>query len=304
MRPDEVPIGPIREMARSIALCAEWEAPPQTSARRVMSPLFEIVHEDEGLLVVNKPSDLVCHPTKGDVYSSLISRARLYLGEGVQPHLINRLDRETTGLVLIAKNPEVALELRRIWENRAVRKDYLAIVWGHVKEKEAVIIAPLGKDEKSLVSIKDCVRADGAPSSTGFAVVTRLVREEGDFTVLRVRPVTGRKHQIRIHLAYYGHPVVGDKLYGGDEDLYLAFVQYRMTEEQRKRLVLPNQALHAHEVRFFWRSREIMFEAKPEKAFFDFCSAGVWEANLGGSLSSPPNSGANFLDGLGNKRLV
>src|SRR5881392_1829917 len=93
--------------------------------------LFEIVYEDSELLVINKPAGLVCHPTKTDAYSSLNGRVRLYLGEGSHPHMINRLDRETSGLTLVSKSDEAARELRRIWENRQVTKEYLGIVRGH-----------------------------------------------------------------------------------------------------------------------------------------------------------------------------
>src|SRR5437588_7635311 len=99
-----------------------------------MTKLFEIVHEDAELLVINKPAGLVCHPTKTDEYSSLISRARLHLGKDSHPHLVNRLDRETSGVVVVAKNFEVAGELGKIWEGRAVQKQYLAIVHGHVQK--------------------------------------------------------------------------------------------------------------------------------------------------------------------------
>src|SRR5262245_42669996 len=95
-----------------------------------MQKLFEVVAEDEDFLVINKPAGLVCHPTKGDEYSSLVSRARLYLGNCATPHMINRLDRETSGLVVVAKNLESAVRLRQLWESRAVEKEYMAIVHG------------------------------------------------------------------------------------------------------------------------------------------------------------------------------
>ena len=102
-------------------------------ASLTVKELFKIIYEDSELLVINKPAGLVCHPTKGDECSSLISRTRLHLGLGSHPQLVNRLDRETSGVTFVAKAAGTARELRRIWESRQVEKDYLAIVHGHVE---------------------------------------------------------------------------------------------------------------------------------------------------------------------------
>lgn len=235
-----------------------------------MPDLFTILHEDADLLAINKPAGLVCHPTKGDAYSSLISRVRLHLGDSATAHLVNRLDRETSGVILVAKSPEADAALKKLFAQRRVEKEYLAIAHGHFAADALTCDAPLGKDEQAIIAIKDCVRPDGAASKTEFSVVQRFTRAEGNFTVLRVRPHSGRKHQIRIHLQHLGHPLVGDKLYGGDERLYLDFVLRQLTAEQRARLILPCQALHAAALRFRWRDRDWEFRADPEPWFTDF----------------------------------
>lgn len=240
-----------------------------------MDKLFDIIFEDEDLLIINKPAGLVCHPTKTDEYSSLIGRTRLYLGAQATAHLINRLDRETSGVTVAAKNSGVAGELGKLWEARQAQKVYVAIVHGHPEQNNFSIEAPLGKDVLSIVAVKDCVRPDGAAARTDVAVLSHFYRsiDGGDakpFSYLKVNPQTGRKHQIRIHLAHAGHAIVGDKLYGGDEDLYLALAQNRLTQDQWSQLILRNQALHASEVRFRWRERDWHFTSQPEPWFRDF----------------------------------
>jgi 23S rRNA pseudouridine1911/1915/1917 synthase len=223
--------------------------------------LLDVLHEDDDLLVVDKPADLVCHPTKDGERSSLIGRVRLHLRhEGGR--LVQRLDRETSGVVVLAKSAEVARELGRLVASGAVTKTYLAVVHGAL-DGERVIRAPLGPDEASPVAIKDRVRDDGAPAETAVRALRAIERAGRRLTLVEVHPRTGRKHQIRIHLAHAGHPVVGDKLYGADEQIYLRLVAGTMTDADRAALIVPTHALHAARISFHWRDRDWTFDAPP-----------------------------------------
>lgn len=205
--------------------------------------MLEIVEETEDFLVVNKPGDLVCHPTKGDAFSSLIGRLRLYLeGSGAEPRFVNRLDRETSGLVVISKNRPYHKQLCR--QLAGARKVYRAVVEGEPPEPEGVVDQPLGSDEASPVMVKQTVRADGKPSRTRW----RLLRKGLGMSLLEVVAETGRTHQIRVHLGWLGCPIVGDKLYGHDETLYLEFTERGWTERHEATLGARRQLLSALEL--------------------------------------------------------
>ncbi len=239
-----------------------------------MEALFPILFENTDLLVINKPGGLVCHPTKKGPTSSLSGRLRLYLGGDAVVHMINRLDRETSGLVLVAKQKEGAGFLRKLWENRRVKKTYYAVVYGHPKESEFSIDAPLGKDEQSEVAVKDCVREDGAPSRTDVQVVDTFFSSGKPFSLLKVFPQTGRKHQIRIHLSHLGHPLVGDKIYGVEPDAYLNVCRGTFTQAQAKRLLLDCHALHASRLELPLAGDSVVLTAPINDAMKQFCVRG------------------------------
>jgi 23S rRNA pseudouridine1911/1915/1917 synthase len=176
---------------------------------------------------------------------------------------VNRLDRETSGLVVVAKGATVARELGKLFAGSAVEKIYVADVHGHIVLDEVTIDAPLGRDEASAVAIKDCVRADGAAARTDVRVLRRVVRDGRPFSEVEVTPRTGRKHQIRIHLAHIGHPIVGDKIYGGDEQRYLRFVVGGLTDDDRRALLVEHHALRAIALSFAWRERTWAFGVEP-----------------------------------------
>lgn len=266
-------------------------------ARSMAEALFPIIYESPDLLVINKPAGLVCHPSKHGPRSSLIGRIRLYLGEGREAHLINRLDRETSGLVLVAKEREGARFLRRIWERRQVTKEYLAIAHGHPAVPEWEIDAPLGSDEASVISVKDCVRDDGAASLTMVSVLENFESDGENYSLLKVVPRTGRKHQIRIHLQFSGFPLLGDKIYGIVPEAYLNLCEGTLSLSHRERLVLENQALHAVRLDLEFMGKAVEMRAELNPAMREFCvRAGVPTHYLPSEDHVTPELGDRFVE--------
>ena len=170
-----------------------------------MSP--EILWEDEWLLAIDKPAGLVVHPTYKNVAGTLLDVLRAHAPEA-RLSVVGRLDKLTSGIVVLAKSADAHAALQRIWPE--ADKEYLAVVRGHVEADHGRIDLPLGTDPAD--RRRRIVRADGAPSVTLFE---RLAYDPStDRSVVRCRPVTGRRHQIRVHLAARGWPVVGDAVYG------------------------------------------------------------------------------------------
>lgn len=203
-----------------------------------------LIAEDLDYLVFDKPGWVVCHPSKNGPWSSLVGAVREWRGMETM-HLVSRLDRETSGVILLAKHPGAASVAQTAMERRWVHKTYLALLEGELAEP-TMVDQPLGPDEASPAAVRTTVRVDGSPSST---LLEPLLRRNG-YTLARVQPHTGRKHQIRAHALWLGHPVVGDKLYGRDESFYLEFAREGWTPRLAAGLAMPRQALHAARLEF------------------------------------------------------
>jgi len=173
------------------------------------------------------------------------------IASGGQVSIVNRLDRETSGLVLVAKTAAAAREFGLLMQRHLLAKEYLTIVWGWPEWEDKFVDAPLdrqGKHQRSVIWLKQMIHGAGAPAQTEFFVERRFRRStsSGDrFSVIRAIPRTGRTHQIRVHLASAGHPILGDKIYGPDEQLYLQFIKTGWTNELEQTLLLPRHALHS-----------------------------------------------------------
>jgi 23S rRNA pseudouridine1911/1915/1917 synthase len=224
---------------------------------------YKIIFEDDHILVIDKPGNLPVHPTGRYFFNTLLTQLRVQNGNEVNQqkefYLVHRIDRETSGLLVIGKTSSAAAGLVAQWEQKGITKEYLAIVKGHLAVDKQVVDAPLGKDPHSVIRLKMHVVQTGAdgeplflprsemlPSQTLVEVVERV----GNYSVVRCVPHTGRQHQIRVHLWHIGHPIAGDKLYGTDAEFFLRTQKEVLAVEVEAGLSLSRHALHAHKLGF------------------------------------------------------
>jgi 23S rRNA pseudouridine1911/1915/1917 synthase len=218
----------------------------RATPRPAAMPL-DILYEDEGVLAINKAAGVVVHPAPGHWEGTLVNAVLHHLGaapatgDPLRPGIVHRLDKDTSGVLLVAKTPEAHVCLAAQFHDRAVEKHYVAVVRGRVSASEGLIDRPIGRhpSERQRMSVRT---RRGRIATTQFRVVERFARA----TLVSLAPTTGRTHQLRVHLAAIGHPIVGDRLYGR---VRAAGRSVRESTEQEL-AAFPRQALHADAITF------------------------------------------------------
>ncbi len=215
----------------------EIEVPPlKEILAKPQNIAIEIVYEDDSLLIINKPRDMVVHPAPGSEENTLVN-ALMYHCKGslsgingeIRPGIVHRIDKDTTGLLIVAKNDEAHMKLSEQLKDRTLSRKYFALVNGNIKEDGGQINAPIGRSEADRK--KMCVtNKNSREAVTDFEVLERFSK----YTLVKCSLKTGRTHQIRVHMKYIGHPIVGDKTYG----------------VKKEEFNLKGQLLHAGEITF------------------------------------------------------
>lgn len=239
---------------------------------------LDIRYEDADIVVINKPAGMVVHPSPGHEEGTLVNALLAHcpdlagVGGERRPGIIHRLDKETSGLIVAAKHDQALWAMQEQFKARTISKRYVGLVHGHVQPPEALIDAPIGRDpkhRKRMAVIPSGRSSAGGQPFTRPAQTRYKVRNyyDGPYTLLDLRPHTGRKHQIRVHMAYINHPIVGDTLYGRRKD------QTRLAAGP-----LDRHFLHAAELTFRRPSddREMTLEAELPTdllAFLDWIAA-------------------------------
>ena len=204
------------------------------------------IHEDAAILVADKPAGLLVHPTHSCLRNNLVHLLRA-AHPGVPLALAHRLDRDTSGVIVLTKTVEAARSLAGQFERREIEKTYLAAVQGRMEPESGTIAAPLGVARRLQVIFKRSTEGDRAQHArTDFQVLGR----GRTASLVLLAPRTGRRHQLRAHLAAIGHPIAGDRLYGLTDRDYLRHLRGRLPEDARLALGAERQLLHAHRLRF------------------------------------------------------
>lgn len=250
------PIKPNYKLQKNDQIRLKVPAPKELAIQPEPMDL-DIVYEDADLLVVNKPKGMVVHPSLGH-YSGTLVNGLLYhcqdlsgINGVLRPGIVHRLDKDTSGLLMVAKHDQAHLSLAEQLKAHTVKREYIALVHGRLKHAQGTIDAPIGRDPKDRQRMG--VVATGKQAITHFQVLESFA----DYTLVRLRLETGRTHQIRVHMKYIGHPIVGDPIYGPS-----------------KTLAINGQALHAQKLGFIHpRTKQYLeFESKPPKELLDLIS--------------------------------
>ena len=228
---------------------------------------LDVVYEDEDVMVINKPPGLVVHPGFGNFQGTMVNAIAYRLKDtpdydAKDPRLgiVHRIDKDTSGLIVVAKNAYAKTHLSAQFFNKTTKRQYVALVWGHVKENEGRIEGNIGRSLKNRMLMEVFPEGDhGKPAVTHYKVLERI----GYVTLVQCRLETGRTHQIRVHMKYIGHTLFNDERYGGNEILKgTRFTKYKQFVQNCFN-ICPRQALHAQTLGFIQprTGEELMFEA-------------------------------------------
>jgi len=237
--------------------------PPPLKAKPEPIPL-DILYEDDQLLIVNKPAGMVTHPAYGNYTGTLVNallhhcRSLSALNDEMRPGIVHRLDKDTSGLMVIAKTDSAHAKLAAQFSRRTIRREYWTIAWGEFKERRGFIQAPLGRSKSDRKKI--AVVASGKQATTEYEVLERFAY----LSLVRLRLLTGRTHQIRVHLAHIHHPVFGDPTYNGRKIVTGPRTQQQKDQVERMLKLISRQALHAKTIGFIHPAtgKEMLFDSE------------------------------------------
>jgi len=210
-----------------------------------VDPFFEVIYEDDYIIAVNKSGDLPTSPSGKYFKNTLVNIIKKKF-DWEQVYTLHRLDRETSGVILFAKQKEIAKMMAEQFRTHQIQKKYLAILSKHLPFDQMDVSMPIGRNPDSIIRIKQCVTPTGKPSRTRFVSLEKL----GKYDKVEVTPLTGRTHQIRVHCDYLGCPILGDKLYGLPNDGFVQWIEKGNAFLIEKNFPTHRQLLHASHISF------------------------------------------------------